>query len=93
MSKSLRVIRQPRITEKSMHDAEHRREYAFDVDPRANKVEIRQAVEQLFGVKVERVNTSIKKGRPRRIGWKTVTTPDRKKAIVRLAEGEKIDLL
>lgn len=92
-SKSYRVIRQPRMTEKSLHDAEVYREYAFDVDLRANKVEIRQAVERLFEVKVERVNTVIKKGRVRRFGWNMARTPDRKKAIVKLAEGHKIDLL
>ena len=93
MSDAYRVIRRPRLTEKSMHDAEHRREYCFDVELTANKIQIRQAVESLFGVKVQSVRTSIEKGLERRVGWKARMDPDKKKAIVKLAEGHKIDLL
>jgi len=88
-----RVVRRPLITEKNMHAAETRNEYAFEVDKRANKIEIRKAVEDLFNVKVTDVRTSIKKGLTRRVGFNWTTESDTKKAIVKLAEGYKIDLI
>ena len=90
---SYRVVRRPLLTEKNMHRAEIRREYTFEVDPRANKIEIRRAVENLYDVKVERVNTVMKRGLPKRFGWHWAKTPDQKKAIVKLVEGFKIELL
>lgn len=93
MIEDYEVIRKPLITEKNMHMAETKREYAFEVDVRANKVQIRQAVERIFGVKVERVNTSRLKGATHRVGWNLTTESEMKKAVVKLAEGEKIDLL
>lgn len=92
-SGAFRVIRRPLVTEKNMHRAEVRNEYTFEVDPRANKVEIRQAVEDLFNVKVVRVNTQNKRGLTRRFGWNWTKGPDVKKAIVKLAEGYKIELI
>lgn len=88
-----RIVRRPLLTEKNMHRAEGRREYTFEVDPAANKIEIRRAVESLYNVKVLRVHTVLKKGLQRRFGWHRVKTPDVKKAIVKLREGYKIELL
>lgn len=63
--------------------------YVFIVDKRANKIEIRKAVEDLFGVKVESVNTQNVSGKPKRVGIHRGYKPDRKKAIVTLKEGSK----
>jgi large subunit ribosomal protein L23 len=93
MLDSYRIIRRPLVTEKAMHRVETNREYAFEVDAKANKVEIRKAVEQLFSVRVVTVRTSIKKGRARRVGYHLTHTSSVKKAIVQLAEGDRIDLL
>ena len=90
---AFRIVRRPLVTEKNMHRAETRGEYAFEVDARANKVQVRHAVEELFNVKVVRVNTCVKKGLSRRFGHRWAKTPDVKKAVVKLAEGYKIDLL
>ena len=68
--------------------------YTFVVAPDANKVEIRQAVEAIFSVKVTKVNTLNRKGK-RKLNRRTRTTgkrPDLKRAVVTLAEGETIDL-
>ena len=89
------VIRKPVITEKTMNAAQRRNTYCFEVDPLANKIEIRRAVEDAFKVKVLDVRTMIRKGkkRMRRIPTGRVPVrPDRKRALVRLAEGQIIDL-
>jgi large subunit ribosomal protein L23 len=67
-------------------------EYVFQVHPDATKPAIRQAVEQLFGVKVLGVWTSQQRGKTKRLGKSSGRRPDWKKAIVRLAEGHKIDI-
>jgi len=88
------IIRGPVLTERSTTLQEDQNKYTFDVDPRANKVQIRQAIEQLFGVDVVQVNTMRVRGKPRRARFREYGhTPDRKKAIVKLKEGHKIDIL
>lgn len=83
------IIFAPIITEKTaMMEAE--RKYAFKVDVRANKTQIKQAIEQIFGVKVESVNTLNKHPKDRRVGKYTGKTNRYKKAIVKLAEGNTI---
>ncbi|MDQ3696812.1 MAG: 50S ribosomal protein L23 [Gemmatimonadota bacterium] len=67
-------------------------EYTFQVHPDATKPAIRQAVEQLFGVKVVGVWTSNHRGKTKRVGRTTGRRANFKKAIVRLAEGDKIDV-
>ncbi|MBE3597208.1 MAG: 50S ribosomal protein L23 [Hydrogenibacillus sp.] len=82
------IIRRPIITEATtalMND----KTYVFEVDPRANKVEIRQAVEQIFGVKVEKVNTQNVRGKQKRYGRFVGFTPRRKKAFVKLTADSK----
>ncbi len=90
---SYRVVKRPLLTEKNMHRAEARNEYSFEVALSANKVQIGQAIQDLYDVKVVRVNTMVKTGLQRRYGWNWTKGPDTKKAIVKLAEGYKIDLL
>jgi large subunit ribosomal protein L23 len=66
--------------------------YTFIVHPDSNKTEIRQAVESIFGVRVTNVNTLNRKGKKKRRGRWIGTRSDTKRAIVTLAEGERIDL-
>ena len=84
------IILRPVITEKSTGLKEKNREVCFEVASRANKTEIKKAVELLFKVKVEAVRTQKKHGKERRIGRSAGRTKDWKKAIVRLKEGEKM---
>jgi len=67
-------------------------QYLVDVMPDANKVEIRRAVEELFSVKVVKVNTQTTHGKWRRLSGRWGRRPDRKKAIVTLAKGQKIEV-
>jgi large subunit ribosomal protein L23 len=85
------VIKRPLITEKSTIDKETGNIVTFAVDPRVGKIEIKEAVEQLFNVKVLDVRTSRVRGKSRRVGRHTGRLPDWKKARVRLAEGEAIE--
>jgi len=84
------IIKRPLITEKSTWLKDKNRELCFEVDIRANKHEIKKAVEELFKVKVERVRTCRVKGKTRRMGLKVGKKPDWKKAYVKLKEGEKM---
>ncbi|RKX59062.1 MAG: 50S ribosomal protein L23 [Thermodesulfobacteriota bacterium] len=85
------VILAPIITEKSMYLKEKYNQVSFWVDPSANKIEIKKAVEDLFKVKVVDVQTIRVKGKPKG-GFRNLgRTSIRKKAIVRLAEGETIE--
>ncbi|WP_347489932.1 50S ribosomal protein L23 [Desulfoscipio sp. XC116] len=85
------IIKKPVVTEKSMSLVEENK-YTFIVDMGANKIEIRQAVEELFNVKVDKVRTMRVKGKLKRVRHRWGKTPDRKKAIVTLKEGQKIQL-
>lgn len=83
------IIRKPVVTEASML-ATSDRQYTFIVDKRANKTEIASAVEQIFGVKVERVNTLNYDGKRKRMGSGPMgRRPAYKKAIVKLTEDSK----
>ncbi len=85
------IIIKPTISEKSTSLLADNK-YTFWVDPKANKTEIKQAVEKLFNVKVEKVNTINVKGKTKRIRQYIGKTADRKKAIVTLREGDKIEI-
>jgi large subunit ribosomal protein L23 len=85
------VIKAPLITEKLGFLNEANNVYGFLVDRRANKIQIRDAVEKLFDVKVVKVNTMIRKGKPRRVKWGWQHEPNRKRALVTLAEGDRIE--
>jgi large subunit ribosomal protein L23 len=84
------VLKRPILTEKSDYQRDEHK-YVFEVDRRANKLQIREAIEVLFDVKVDSVNTMMMKPKRRRLGRKTITTrPAWKKAVVTLAPGERI---
>lgn len=85
------LIYKPIVTEKSM-DLLADGKYTFIVDKRANKTEIKNAIEKIFNVKVESVHTMIVKGKPKRLGRYQGRTSDRKKAVVELKKGQKIKL-
>ena len=91
MARADEIIIKPIISERSMELVEENK-YAFFVDKRANKVEIKKAVEELFDVGVKAVNTVNITGKKKRLGRSVGRTPDRKKAIVTLKEGDKIEL-
>jgi large subunit ribosomal protein L23 len=87
------IIQAPILTEKGTDDTADRNAYHFRVPVDANKVEIRQAVERLFKVKVVRVNTLRVQGKVRRRGYSAGRTPDWKKAMVTLRAGDTIEIL
>ena len=89
--KSHDVIRRPLVTEKSQIGREENNLATFAVDPRANKHEIRQAVEELFDVEVKTVRTMRQPRKQRRIGRHIGRRAEWKKAIVELAEGHSIE--
>ena len=86
------IILAPVVSEKSYDLIEHNNSYTFEVDPRANKEEVRDAVETVFDVKVLRVNTMNRKGKTKRYGYKLGKRKDIKRAVVTLLEGDSIDL-
>ena len=87
------VVKTVRLTEKGTRHGEKLNQYTVKADPRANKAEIRQAVQELFKVKVIKVNTLNVRGKLRRQRtYQAGKAPDWKKAIVTLKEGDKIVL-
>lgn len=85
------VIRELMRTEKGTRLSPGR-QYLFRVDRKATKPEIKRSVEEIFKVKVDRVNTSILPGKPRRVGARWGWKPNWKRALVTLAEGSKIEV-
>jgi large subunit ribosomal protein L23 len=85
------IIIKPVVTEKSMSLLADNK-YTFVVDKKSNKTEIKNAIEDIFKVKVDKVSTLIVKGKPKRMGKFEGRTSDRKKAIVSLKPGQKIKL-
>ena len=86
------VLKRPVITERSSELMADKK-YTFEVDTRANKTEVKDAVEEIFGVKVEKVNIMNYKGKFKRVGKFGGYTNKRRKAIVKLtAEGKEIEL-
>ncbi len=84
------ILKKPVITEKSVEARERARTLCFQVDPHATKVEIREAVQTLFKVKVDSVRTAVFHGKTRRSGRTVGRRPDWKKAFVKLMPGEKM---
>lgn len=85
------VILAPVVSEKS-YSLLDENYYTFLVHPRANKTEIRQAVEEIWGVRVTNVNTANRKGKTKRFRFTQGRRADTKRAIVKLAEGDKIEI-
>ncbi|MCI5879968.1 MAG: 50S ribosomal protein L23 [Bacillales bacterium] len=86
------IIKAPIITEKSSDLAQKENTYVFSVSVKANKTEIKEAIEKLFNVKVESVNTVNVRPRKKRVGKYTGYTNKVKKAYVKLQEGSSIEL-
>ena len=85
------VILAPVVSEKS-YSLLDLNAYTFEVHPQANKTEIRQAVEAIWGVKVLSVNTINRKGKVKKFRFIEGRRPNSKRAIVKLAEGDKIEI-
>jgi large subunit ribosomal protein L23 len=91
MMETYEVLRRPIVTEKTTMQIEQGI-YTFEVDRRANKLQVKEAVEKVFGVDVVSVNVINVPGKPRRWGQHVSRTPSWKKAIVKLAEGQRIEI-
>ncbi|MHA7812535.1 MAG: 50S ribosomal protein L23 [Phycisphaerales bacterium] len=86
------ILRKPLLTEKSTAQMESENVYTFEVDRGATKDDIKSAVEQAFSVKVEKVTTQVRKGGSRRFRYGKVAENSWKRAIVKIAEGQSIEL-
>ena len=91
-TKYLEIIKAPVITEKSTRLSQEENKYEFKVDSKANKNQIKKAIETIFKVKVVDVTTINAKTKKKRVGRYTGMTNRYKKAIVKLAEGQSIEL-
>ncbi len=87
----LQVLRRPVVTEKSTLQNEVGK-YTFEVDSRATKHQIKNAVESAFSVRVSKVNTMVVRGKRKRYGPRLATQPSWKKAVVTLFPGESITI-
>lgn len=85
------ILLRPLVTEKGMHRSTRHNAYAFEVNRLATKLDVRRAVEELFDVKVVRVNTQNRKGKPRKTRFRYGYTSDWKKAVVKLDPEHRID--
>ena len=93
LDRHYQIIKKPVISEKATNDSMERNAYHFRVPVSANKIEIRQAVEKLFDVRVRSVNTLRVKSKWRRRGYTSGQTKAWKKALVTLAGEDRIDVL
>lgn len=84
------VVRRPLVTEKGVHASEKLNAYAFEVHPLATKSDIKRAVQELWGVRVEAVRTQSRKGKPRRSRAGMGHTKSWKKAVVKLHDDDRI---
>ena len=85
------VILRPLVTEKGMHRSTRYNAYAFEINRQATKDDVKRAIEELFSVKVLKVHTQNRKGKPRRTKFRAGRTKDWKKAIVKLDAEHRID--
>ncbi len=85
------VLLRPLVTEKGMHRSDRHNAYAFEINTMASKEDVRRAVEELFGVRVLKVNTQNRRGKPRRTRFRQGSTRTWKKAVVTLHGEDKID--
>jgi len=87
------VVIRPLVTEKGTRESQLLNAYAFEVNPQANKSQIKQAIERIYSVKVQEVRTANRRGKPRRYGYRSVGATRRwKKAVVVLHPDHHIDL-
>lgn len=85
------IVKRPIVSEKSTKLSEQRK-YTFEVDRRANKIQIKEAIEAIFNVKVEKINVINTKPKAKRVGQYSGFTSAVTKAVVTLKEGHKIDI-
>ena len=85
------IIKKPLMTERATQESEKRNRYGFIVDIKANKNQVKEAIERLFDVKVTRVWSSISPGKLKRAGKTVKKTSPVKKAYVQIAQGQKIE--
>ena len=86
------VIKKPLVTEKSTYMSTETNRYAFEVDRRATKPQIRKAIEELYGVRVLAVATQVRSGKTRRYKYGYVNTSPTKRAIVKVHAEDRIEL-
>lgn len=86
------IILGPVMTEKAYKLNKNDKKLVLSVHPKANKVQIKNALETLFGVKVDKINVALRAGKRRLVGRRVIVGSDQKKAIVSLKEGYSIDL-
>jgi large subunit ribosomal protein L23 len=86
------VLLAPVVSEKSYSQIEENNTYSFRIHPDAHKTQVRQAVEELFDVKVLRVNIAMVQPKPKRRGFHRGTRPGWKKALVQLKPGDSIEI-
>lgn len=91
--KILSVLRAPHVSEKTARLQERANQYVFEVSQKATKADVKTAVEQLFSVKVEGVNLVNVKGKSKSFKFRTGRRGDWRKAYVRLADGQSIDVM
>lgn len=90
--KAAKILKSPVVTEKSAMLSKDNNEYVFKVNTKATKTEIRKSIEELYNVKVENVNTIIRKGKAIRFGKTVGTRSDEKFAIIRVKQGQDINV-
>jgi large subunit ribosomal protein L23 len=86
------VLKRPLLTEKVSIETENNNRYAFEVDKKANKNQVKTAIEQLFNVKVVKIATAVIPGKTKRAGKHTKKTSSWKKAYVTVSKDQKIEL-
>jgi large subunit ribosomal protein L23 len=86
------IVKRPLITEKGERNRAAAQQYAFEVHRAATKIQVKGAVEKLFGVHVLAVRTSVQRGKAKRVGRSIGRRPNWKKAVVTLKQGESIPL-
>jgi len=89
---TFRVLEKPLVTEKSTQLQEVGNWVAFKINPQANKIQVKQAVEKIFNVTVLQVNTAVVRGKRRRFGKNVGLSSNWKKAMLRLKDGDKIEM-
>jgi len=90
-SKTYHILKRPLVTEKSTTEKELRNKLFFEVDRKANKIEIKKAVETIFKVDVLDVATLSMKGKLKRVGRHFTKSPDWKKAVVTIKSGQRVE--
>ncbi len=93
MKSTYQVVKRPLFTEKGSHLKESENKVLVEVDRDANKIEIKKAIEEIFKVKVEKVATIKSHGKWKRMGKSIGKRQDRKKAVITLKKGEKLDFI